>query len=99
MTTKTLTNNSELLVAGQQEEMLVVNMARGSITSTVPDTSNIVVMRNMARSICCGSLSGEVTMRDTRTMRVEQRIQAHTATLSDLDVSGNILVTCGFSQR
>ncbi|KAI9313283.1 ubiquitin carboxyl-terminal hydrolase-domain-containing protein [Dichotomocladium elegans] len=99
MTTKTLTNNSELLVAGQQDEMLVVNMARGAVTRTIPDAANIVVMRNMARSICCGSLLGEVTMRDTRTMRVEQRIQAHTATLSDLDVSGNLLVTCGFSQR
>ncbi|CAO3607066.1 unnamed protein product [Cunninghamella echinulata] len=42
---------------------------------------------------------GEVTLRDTRTMKIEQRIQAHTATLSDLDVSGNLLLTCGFSQR
>ena len=95
----TPTNTNELMVAGQQEDMIIVNLARGAVTKTIPGVSNIVVMRNTARSVCCGSLLGEVTMRDPRTMRVEQRLQAHTATLSDLDVSGNLLVTCGFSQR
>lgn len=99
LTATTLTNNSELMVAGQQDEMLIVNVARGAITRTIPGVSNIVVMRSMTRSVCCGSMLGEVTLRDNRTMRVEQRVQAHTGTLSDLDVSGNLLVTCGFSQR
>ncbi|KAI9027485.1 hypothetical protein CLU79DRAFT_580535 [Phycomyces nitens] len=91
--------SGELLVAGQQDDMLVVSMARGTVTRTVSGASNIVVMRNLPRAVCCGSLLGEVTLRDTRTMKVEQRVQAHTATLSDMDVSGNLLLTCGFSQR
>ncbi|KAI8997062.1 ubiquitin carboxyl-terminal hydrolase-domain-containing protein [Pilobolus umbonatus] len=98
MTSTTLTNG-ELLAAGQQNEMLVISSARGVITRTIPDASNIVVLKSLPRSICAGSLLGEVTLRDPRTMRIEQRIQAHTATLSDLDVSGNLLLTCGFSQR
>lgn len=98
MTSTTLTNG-ELLVAGQQEDMLVVSAARGVITRTIKGVSNIVVLKSMPRSICAGSLLGEVTLRDPRTMKVEQRVQAHTATLSDLDVSGNLLLTCGFSQR
>ncbi|KAI7871039.1 ubiquitin carboxyl-terminal hydrolase-domain-containing protein [Spinellus fusiger] len=91
--------SGELFVAGQQDNMLVVSMTRGTVTRTVPGASNIVVMRNLPRAVCCGSLLGEVTLRDTRTMKVEQRVQAHTATLSDMDVSGNLLITCGFSQR
>ncbi|KAI8384404.1 ubiquitin carboxyl-terminal hydrolase-domain-containing protein [Radiomyces spectabilis] len=98
MTTTTLTHG-ELLAAGQQDDMLVINLARGAITRTISDASNIVVMRNLPRAIACGSLLGEVTLRDSRTMKVEQRVQAHTAMLSDLDVSGNLLLTCGFSQR
>lgn len=98
MTTTTLTNG-DLYIAGQQDNMIIVNAARGAITKSLPGVSNVVVMRNLPRSICCGSMLGEVTLRDTRTMKVEQRIQAHTATLSDLDVSGNLLLTCGFSQR
>ncbi|KAI8642360.1 ubiquitin carboxyl-terminal hydrolase-domain-containing protein, partial [Parasitella parasitica] len=98
MTSTTLTNG-ELLVAGQQDDMLVVNLARGAITQKIANASNIVVLKSLPRSICAGSLLGEVTLRDPRTMKVEQRVQAHTATLSDLDVSGNLLLTCGFSQR
>lgn len=99
MTASTLMSNSDLLVAGQQDETLVINVARGAITRTVPGASNIVVMKSLPQATCCGSMLGEVTLRDSRTMRVEQRVQAHTGTLSDLDVSGNLLVTCGFSQR
>lgn len=98
MTSTTLTNG-ELLVAGQQDDMLVVSLARGAITRKISNASNIVVLKSLPRSICAGSLLGEVTLRDPRTMKVEQRVQAHTATLSDLDVSGNLLLTCGFSQR
>ncbi|KAL7325020.1 poly(A)-specific ribonuclease [Mucor circinelloides] len=98
MTSTTLTNG-ELLVAGQQDDMLVVSLARGAVTRKIANASNIVVLKSLPRSICAGSLLGEVTLRDPRTMKVEQRVQAHTATLSDLDVSGNLLLTCGFSQR
>ncbi|KAG2231202.1 hypothetical protein INT48_005923 [Thamnidium elegans] len=92
MTSTTLTNG-ELLVAGQQDDMLVVSSARGVVTRKISGASNIVVLKSLPRSICAGSLLGEVTIRDPRTMKVEQRVQAHTATLSDLDVSGNLLLT------
>ncbi|GAB5593792.1 poly(A)-specific ribonuclease [Umbelopsis nana] len=100
MTTSTLGNN-ELLVAGQQDELLVVNVNYGSISRKIAGAANTVVMKKAASSrlICCGSMAGEVTLRDPRTMNVEQRVQAHTGTLSDLEVSGNMMLTCGFSNR
>ncbi|KAJ2956748.1 hypothetical protein NQZ79_g7424 [Umbelopsis isabellina] len=100
MTTSTLGNN-ELLVAGQQDDLLVVNVNLGTISRKVSGAMNTVVMKkaSSSRLICCGSLGGEVTLRDPRSMKVEQRVQAHTGTLSDLEVSGNMMLTCGFSNR
>lgn len=32
-------------------------------------------------------------------MRVEHKVDTHSGSLSDMDIHGNLLVTCGFSQR
>jgi PAB-dependent poly(A)-specific ribonuclease subunit 2 len=64
----------------------------------VESESDIVVMRK-SRLICCGANSGEVTLMDPRTFKVEHRVQAHTGTISDIDTIGNLLLTCGSSAR
>lgn len=38
-------------------------------------------------------------MRDLRTFVVEHEFDAYSGSLSDFDVHGNLLVTCGFSSR
>ncbi|KAF9984930.1 poly(A)-specific ribonuclease, partial [Modicella reniformis] len=60
--------------------------------------SEIVVMKK-SRLLVCGSTRGELILQDPRSLAIEHRIQAHTGTISDLDVSGNLIVTCGFSER
>ncbi|CAG8616504.1 10808_t:CDS:10, partial [Acaulospora morrowiae] len=91
--TYTTMPNSEILAAGRQQNMLVINVARGTVVKKVESESEIVVMRK-SRLVCCGSTSGEVTLRDPRTLKVEHRIQAHTGTISDIDTMGNLLLTC-----
>ncbi|CAG8444214.1 7643_t:CDS:2, partial [Dentiscutata heterogama] len=88
--------NSEILAAGKQHNMLVINVARGSVVKKVESDNEIAVMRK-SRLVCCGATSGEVILRDPNTFRVEHRIRAHTGTISDIDTSGNLLLTCGFS--
>ena len=44
-------------------------------------------------------LFSQVTLFDAHTMKPEHVLEAHTGTLSDFDIHGNMLVTCGFSQR
>ncbi|CAG8466414.1 17986_t:CDS:10 [Racocetra fulgida] len=88
--------NPEILAAGKQNNMLVINVARGSVVKKVESANEIVVMRK-SRLVCCGATSGEVILRDPNTFRVEHRIRAHTGTISDIDTSGNLLLTCGFS--
>ncbi|ORZ06801.1 ubiquitin carboxyl-terminal hydrolase-domain-containing protein, partial [Lobosporangium transversale] len=93
-----LMGNAEIVVAGQQDKILTINMIRGTITKTVDTESEIVVMKK-SRLLVCGSTRGDLILHDPRTLAVEHRIQAHTGTISDLDVSGNLIVTCGFSER
>ncbi|CAG8494661.1 13748_t:CDS:10 [Funneliformis mosseae] len=96
--TYTTMPDSEILAAGKQHNMLVINVARGTVVKKVESESEIVVMRK-SRLVCCGATSGEVTLRDPRTFKVEHRVQAHTGTISDIDTIGNLLLTCGFSAR
>ncbi|XP_020896422.1 PAN2-PAN3 deadenylation complex catalytic subunit PAN2, partial [Exaiptasia diaphana] len=48
---------------------------------------------------CCGDTKGKVTLRDPSTLKSEHVLDTHSGTLSDFDVSGNLVVTCGFSSR
>lgn len=45
------------------------------------------------------SFTKQVRLRDPSSLKCEQVLEAHTGTLSDFDVSGNLLVTCGFCSR
>jgi hypothetical protein len=38
-------------------------------------------------------------LRDPRSFRVEHAVQAHTGALSDIAVTENLIMTCGFSDR
>lgn len=44
-------------------------------------------------------LPSQVSLRDLRTFVVEHEFDAYSGSLSDFDVHGNLLVTCGFSSR
>jgi PAB-dependent poly(A)-specific ribonuclease subunit 2 len=52
-----------------------------------------------SRLVCTGTATGEVILRDPRTFRIEHAAQAHTGTISDIAVTENLLLTCGFSER
>ncbi|KAJ3140255.1 poly(A)-specific ribonuclease [Geranomyces variabilis] len=89
---------SELLVGTTDRQMLLVNLFRGSVLKTIDLDADVTVMKQ-SRVICCGTATGRVVLRDPRTLKAEHFIQTHTGTISDLDISGNIMVTCGFSAR
>ncbi|KAJ3158992.1 poly(A)-specific ribonuclease [Geranomyces michiganensis] len=87
---------SELLVSTTDRQMLLVNLFRGSVIKTIDLDTDVTVMKQ-SRVICCGTATGRVVIRDPRTLKAEHFIQTHTGTISDLDISGNTMVTCGFS--
>ena len=51
------------------------------------------------RYICAATSTGSVNLLDTNTFKVVKSFKAHAAGISDMDVGGNFLVTCGYSPR
>ncbi|XP_027041539.1 PAN2-PAN3 deadenylation complex catalytic subunit PAN2-like isoform X1 [Pocillopora damicornis] len=92
-------DETHLWVAGHQGLMVDVDLRKGVISKTIEVDPGTVVMKQSNRYLCCGDTSGKVRLRDPSSLKSEHVLEAHTGTLSDFDVSGNLLVTCGFCSR
>jgi PAB-dependent poly(A)-specific ribonuclease subunit 2 len=91
--------NGSVLVGGHHHKLLQIDINAEKITKQVDTDGETVIMRQSPRLICCGDSMGKITLRDTRTLQVEHVFQAHSDALSDFDICGNVLVSCGFSSR
>uniref|UniRef100_A0A8C6V6P3 PAN2-PAN3 deadenylation complex catalytic subunit PAN2 n=1 Tax=Naja naja TaxID=35670 RepID=A0A8C6V6P3_NAJNA len=95
-----LTDPGTLLVGGLTSHVIEIDL------NTVQETQKysveipgVTIMRQSNRFFFCGHTSGKVSLRDLRTFAVEHEFDAYSGSLSDFDVHGNLLVTCGFSSR
>ncbi|KAI8436591.1 hypothetical protein MSG28_010117 [Choristoneura fumiferana] len=75
---------TKLMIGGHQDTLIDLDLTKMVETVIV---------------IACGSAGGSVALRDIRTPETaEHTFRAHTACLSDLDMQGDLLITCGFTQ-
>eukprot|EP00079_Xenopus_tropicalis_P010054 XP_002934576.2 PREDICTED: PAB-dependent poly(A)-specific ribonuclease subunit PAN2 [Xenopus tropicalis] len=95
-----LTDNSTLLLGGMQNHIIQMDL------NTVQETQKytveipgITIMRQSNRFFFCGHTSGKLSLRDLRTFKTEHEFDAYSGSLSDFDIHGNLVVTCGFSSR
>ena len=47
----------------------------------------------------CGASSGKIQLRDPHSLALQHTLDTHTGALSDFDMNGHYLVTCGFARR
>ncbi|XP_023706705.1 PAN2-PAN3 deadenylation complex catalytic subunit PAN2 isoform X2 [Cryptotermes secundus] len=94
------TSRDVLLMGGHQDKLIEFNLNQCQETNLLHVGKNgCAILRQHPRFICAGDPTGRIDLRDPNTLQVEHTLEAHSGSLSDFDVHGNLLVTCGFSNR
>ncbi|OTB09293.1 hypothetical protein M426DRAFT_77218 [Hypoxylon sp. CI-4A] len=89
---------AEVLVAGEQDKMFVIDTNKGEITKQLPTEHKYTIMRR-SRYICAATSTGAVHIIDSLTFQVIKIWNAHTAAINDMDAQHDFIVTCGYSMR
>ncbi|ESZ94294.1 hypothetical protein SBOR_5290 [Sclerotinia borealis F-4128] len=87
---------SEILVAGLQNQMFVIDVDKGIITKQIRTSDHFKIMKR-SRYICAATPTGSVTILDSLNFTVVKIWQAHTALINDMDAQSDYVVTCGYS--
>ncbi|KAI9848000.1 MAG: poly(A)-specific ribonuclease [Thelocarpon superellum] len=94
---------SEILVAGMQPWMFLIDVDRGVITKELSrdqiPTDHAYTLMKRSRYICAATSTGTVDLLDATTFQLIKSWKAHAAAINDMDAQNNFLVTCGFSPR
>ncbi|KAL1137635.1 hypothetical protein AAG570_009331, partial [Ranatra chinensis] len=89
-----------LLLGGHTRKLIRFNLNEGREVQTYDaGEGGCAILRQHGRFICCGEPGGHIDLRDPQTLRVEHTLETHGGSLSDFDVHGHLLVSCGFSNR
>ncbi|TGJ86618.1 hypothetical protein E0Z10_g2144 [Xylaria hypoxylon] len=89
----------EILVAGEQDQMLVIDTFKGEVTKQVSTEHKYKIMRRSSRNICAATPGGSVHIIDSINFQVLKTWNAHTAAINDMDAQHDFIVTCGYSLR
>ncbi|RYP10340.1 hypothetical protein DL765_008150 [Monosporascus sp. GIB2] len=89
---------AEILVAGEQDRMFVIDIHKGEVTKQLPTDHKYKYMRR-SRYICAGTTTGSVHILDPISFKVIKVWNAHSAGINDMDAQHDFIVTCGFSLR
>ena len=90
--------NQTILVAGNQNVMLKVNVNNGQVVQEIETPSKYSLMK-YCRYICAATVTGSVDFLDPDTLTIVRQWQAQTSTFSRIDARSDFLVTCGWTQR
>ena len=88
---------SQILAAGCQQLMFVIDVEKGAIVEQMPAEANYVSLKK-SRYICAATDNGAVNILDSD-FKVIKTWKAHGTAINDMDARNDFLVTCGFSVR
>ncbi|KAM5375702.1 hypothetical protein ACJZ2D_005885 [Fusarium nematophilum] len=89
---------AEIIVAGLQDAMLVIDLIKGDVVKQVPTEHQYTIMRR-GRYICAATKNGSVNLLDPISFAVVKTWNAHSALINDMDAQHDFVVTCGYSLR
>lgn len=91
-------SSTNLLMGGHQEKIIDFDLNTNKETRLVEIGENgCAMLRQHAKFICAGNAFGRIEFKDPVTLNTEHTLDTHSGSLSDFDVQGNYLITCGFS--
>eukprot|EP00906_Rhabdomonas_costata_P017609 RCo025415 len=87
-----------VVLGGNIPSLLAYDIHQNMPVASVGTTQGTAVLKNPGRCLVCGGTAGDISMRDPLSLK-EQSVfrQAH-ATISDVDVKGTLVASCGFTQ-
>ncbi|KAI1848947.1 hypothetical protein JX266_005375 [Neoarthrinium moseri] len=96
--TFTSKGTAEILVAGEQDTMLVIDVNKGEVVKVIPADTHYKIMRR-SRYICAATTGSSVHILDPLTFKVNKVWTPHSGTVSDMDAQHDFIVTCGITPR
>ena len=91
-------NPYQVLIAGCQTLMFVVDVEKGQVLSQLPSEASYTMMKK-SRHICAATDDGGIDVLDLTDFKVLKSWKAHGTAVNDMDARNDFLVTCGFSVR
>ncbi|XP_015791797.1 PAN2-PAN3 deadenylation complex catalytic subunit PAN2 isoform X3 [Tetranychus urticae] len=100
MQAMTILPSGLVLIGGQQKQLIEFDLERiKQVRITDIEEDGCVIIRKHPKFVCCGDIAGKITLRDPNSLKIAHSFSTHSVTLSDFDVHGNYLVSCGYSNR
>jgi len=90
---------NQLLLGGLQDKIISLDLEKLKEIQMHDTGGNCALLRYNGRHVGCGDTSGRISLRDPLSMNVLHTFDTHSGTLSDFDMNGHHLVTCGFARR
>ncbi|KAL2131448.1 hypothetical protein VTI74DRAFT_5096 [Chaetomium olivicolor] len=89
---------SEIIVAGWQDTMFVIDVIKGEIVKQVPTEHHYTIMKK-SKYICAATRTGCIDLLDPITFKIVRSWQAHASYINDMDAQNDFIVTCGGSVK
>lgn len=90
-------SNNDLLIGG--ESLFKVDLMKPNVVSTLGHSGKISLMDSTHKYLTLGRSNGEIEIFDPISNQTVKSFYGHNGLLSDLDVQGNYVASCGYSMR
>ena len=93
-TTLPLSNGLRFVAAGKKQ-IFAMDLHSKRLVQNVELSRGISVLAHHNNILCSGTEDGYLEIRDSRSLRVQHAMLAHTHGVKQIEISDNLLITCG----